>query len=660
VREVASVASVVGRSFGQPLLERLVPPERLRPALSELQRLDLVVEERRRPTPEYRFRHGLVREAAYTTLLDQRRRDLHRVVGTALEELSANELSEAFGLLAHHFAEADEPERAARYLLEAGDAAKAVYAEEEANGHYRRALPFLDRLGDSRRAREVLFRIALAHHIAFEFEAANGAWAAAFARPEPRVECMERTERLETALVRSGAWVPGHGYDVVSWSFGPNFYRGLLRLAPGLHIVPDLAEHVSVSPDGRAYTFRLREGLRWSDGERLTADDFAFTYNAMREQNVASAHLLEGVEARTVDTLTLELRLAEPRAHMLYLFAQLAFFPWPRHKVEELGPEWHLEPNRVCNGPFMDGHKVDGRSVFPQNPLWPWSSTNVAELTIDTLDPVSSRPAWDEGRFDFLLMSDYFVGDVGDGGFIATSTLSTSYVGFNQHAPFDDVRVRKALAHGLDRKPVTRGPSPVAYGGFLPPAMPGHSHDLAPVHDLDLARRLLAEAGYPDGRGLPELRLVHADAGFSTEMLRDFEEQWAGQWRDLGVRLQQVPARFEDFRTEVEKPGSIANWGWSSDYPDPEGMLSTYLAAQAVVAPDEVSTLVARARASQDRDARLDLFREADRLLVAEQTWIVPVIYDAFAVLHRNDVKGFWPTPMGMSSLDDVVVDRSA
>jgi oligopeptide transport system substrate-binding protein len=424
--------------------------------------------------------------------------------------------------------------------------------------------------------------------------------------------------------------------------------------------VPDLAEHVSVSPDGRAYTFRLREGLRWSDGERLTAGDFAFTYDAMREQNVASAHLLEGVEARTPDTLTLELRLAEPRAHMLYLFAQLAFFPWPRHKVEELGPEWHLAPNRVCNGPFMDGHKVDGRSVFPQNPLWRWSSTNVAELMIDTLDPVSSRPAWDEGRFDFLLMSDYFVDDVGDGGFVAASTLSTSYVGFNQHAPFDDVRVRKALAHGLDRKPVTRGPSPVAYGGFLPPAMPGHSHDLAPLHDLDLARRLLAEAGYPDGRGLPELRLVHADAGFSAEMLRDFEQQWAGQWRDLGVRLQQVPARFDDFRTEVEKPGSIANWGWSSDYPDPEGMLSTYLAAQAVVAPDEVSTLVARARASQDRDARLELFREADRMLVAEQTWIVPVIYDAFAVLHRNNVKGFWSNPMGMSSLGDVVVDRSA
>src|ERR1044072_6632155 len=97
------------------------------------------------------------------------------------------------------------------------------------------------------------------------------------------------------------------------------------------------------------------------------------------------------------------------------------------------------------------------------------------------------------------------VADIADGFFVPGATLSKSYIGFNEHAPFDDVRVRKALAHGLDRNPVAQGPSPAAYGGFLPPAMPGHSHELVPAHDVDLARRLLAEAGYPEGRGLPEL-----------------------------------------------------------------------------------------------------------------------------------------------------------
>jgi oligopeptide transport system substrate-binding protein len=345
---------------------------------------------------------------------------------------------------------------------------------------------------------------------------------------------------------------------------------------------------------------------------------------------------------------------------MLYLFAQLAFFPWPRHKVLELGPDWHLEPNVVCNGPFVHAGELDGRSVFPRNPYWPWWASNVAEVAIERMDPASARAAWDEGRFDFVFLPDFMVADVADGVFVPAATLSTSYIGFNDHAPFDDVRVRKALAHGLDRNPVALGPSPAGYGGFLPPAMPGHSHDLAPEHDVDLARRLLAEAGYPEGRGLPELRLVHADPGFSAETRQEFERQWEGQWRDLGVRFRQDAVGFGEYRKEVQEPGSIANWGWSSDYPDPDGLLSTFLAAQASVAPDEVTATVARARASHDRDARLELFREADRMLVAEQTWIVPVVYDGFAVVHRRHVEGFWPNPLGMAPLDRIVVHRSA
>jgi oligopeptide transport system substrate-binding protein len=505
----------------------------------------------------------------------------------------------------------------------------------------------------------VLFGIALAYHLEFDFEAANSAWTEAFERAEPPAPRIEPTRRLETAMVRPREWVPGHGYDVMAWGFGPNFFRGLLRVARGLHIVPDLAKRVSVSADGRKYVFVLHDGLRWSDGEPVTAEDFAFTYHAMLEQKVSSAHLLEEIEARATDRLTLELRLPEPRGHMLYLFAQLPFFPWPRHKAQEYGPDWHLKANLVCNGPFMDAEELDGRAIFPRNPYWPWSSSNVAELTIDLLDPVSSRAAWDEGRFDFLLMPDLFVDEAEDGVFVPAATLGTSYVGFNSHAPFDDVRVRKAFAHALDRGPLTAGtPSPRGLGGFLPPAMPGHSHDLAPAHDVELARGLLAEAGYPDGRGLPEFRLVQADPGFSAKTRRDFEARWADQWRDLGVRLRQAFVPFDDFRREVQKPASIASWGWSSDYPDPDGLLSTFLVSFASVAPDDVRALVARARASHDRDARLELFRQADRALVAEHTWIVPVLYDQFAVLHRTNVEGLWTHALGLAPLDDVVVHR--
>ena len=179
------------------------------------------------------------------------------------------------------------------------------------------------------------------------------------------------TERIETALLRPRTWVPGHGYDIMAWAFAPNFFRGLLRLERGLDVVPDLAERVAVSADGCTYVFQLREGLRWSDGEPLGAADFAETYAAMREQDVPTAHLLYDVEARAVDELTLELRLPEPVAHIPYLFAQLPFFPWPRHKLEELGAEWHAEAKLVGNGPFALADANEERVVFTRNPHWP-------------------------------------------------------------------------------------------------------------------------------------------------------------------------------------------------------------------------------------------------------------------------------------------------
>ena len=203
-RELVTTASVIGRSFGLPLLERLLPRTQLRSTLSELQWLQLLVEERRLPAPEYRFRHGLVQEVAYSRLVEARRRELHLRVGEALLELHPDSPAEVYGSLAHHFAEAGEPERAIEHLLRAGDAARAVYADAEAIELYRRALAFMEHTGDDPRARATLFRIALTHHLAFDFRAANDALAEAFALPRPLPLRNERNERVSWAA--PSAW----------------------------------------------------------------------------------------------------------------------------------------------------------------------------------------------------------------------------------------------------------------------------------------------------------------------------------------------------------------------------------------------------------------------------------------------------------------------
>jgi ABC-type transport system substrate-binding protein/class 3 adenylate cyclase len=645
VREVVSVASVVGRSFGMPLLERLVPPEQLRPALSELQRLDLVVEERGRPTPEYRFRHGLVQEAAYTSLLEPRRRELHRVVGTTLEELDPSELSEAYGLLARHFDAADEPTRAAHYLLEAGNAARALYADKEAIANYRRALSFLDRLGDTKRARSVLFEIALANHLAFDFEAADAAWAEAFARPEPPVLQLEPTERLETCALPDGGWIPGIGYDSFSESVGSNLFRGLLRFERGMNIVPDLADRVSVSADGRTYTFRLREGLRWSDGEPLTASDFAFTYRAMREQAVQTVHLLEDLDAHVTDDRTLELRLPEPRPHMLHLFASFHLFAWPQHQGESLGPEWHTAADLVTSGPFMRAEVGEERVACVRNPMWNGSLGNVAELSIELLTRTAALEAWRAGALDFVLDEWQQLGELRETTVVPIPSTGCGYIAFPAHFPFDDVRVRKALAHALDRATLMPGiEGKPARGGFLGPGMPGHSHELALAHDIPLAQSLLAEAGFPGGSGLPELRLLEEPGT---------DARWDAQWKELGVRVRQ------EHVDEIAKLHSFWRSGWLPDYPDPDGMLRPFLETYPVPRDEELSALLEQARSVRSRDARLELYRRIDRRLVAECAWVVPTIYGASHLLHRPHVEGIWAHDKGIGVLDEVVVRRT-
>jgi oligopeptide transport system substrate-binding protein len=237
--------------------------------------------------------------------------------------------------------------------------------------------------------------------------------------------------------------------------------------------------------------------------------------------------------------------------------------------------------------------------------------------------------------------------------------LSTSYLGFPWQRPFDDERIRRALAHGLDRAPIVEPTgSPAAYGGFLPPAMPGHSHDLAPAHDLERARALLSAAGYPDGRGLPELRLLHFDPGLSETQRAEIAGKWETQWQELGVRLRQEWIPFDDANAEIAKGTAFWEWGWVSDYPDPDGMLGTFIASQQIPFDDELMTILSEARSHRSRDERLGLYRKADELLVAEQVRVIPTTYDIWHVLHRPWLEGIWTHPLGIGTFDDVVVAK--
>ena len=153
--------------------------------------------------------------------------------------------------------EADEQEKAARYLIAAGDAARTLYANQEALEHYRRAVPFLERIGDERGARDALLRIGLAHHLAFEFAASNAAYQEAFARQVEPEQALEPTEQLETTTAAMTVTVPGYAANNTEWWAARHLFRGLLRVDDELNVVPDMASSFEVSEDGLRYVFQF-------------------------------------------------------------------------------------------------------------------------------------------------------------------------------------------------------------------------------------------------------------------------------------------------------------------------------------------------------------------------------------------------------------------
>jgi oligopeptide transport system substrate-binding protein len=616
-----------------------------------------VVEQRRRPVPEYSFRHGLVQEVAYASLLEARRLELHRNVGEALEEIHREAPEQVFGLLGRHFAEAGERERAVRYLLNAGDAARRLYADEEALEHYRRALDLLDPTHP--RVRQTYFKIALTHHLAFDFERADEAWALAAAAHEGvRVVDRGSVEQLRTAIGRPPGILPGFGASPIGWWLCEQLFRGLLRIDHELNVVLEVARECRVSSDGCVYRFLIGADECWSDGVPVSAEDFVFAWEQGGDQSLPDAHVLQDVEEmRALEDGALEIRLVGPRSYFPYVLASPPAFPWPRHLCQELGDDWMRPEHLVSNGPFQLSALEDEHMALRPNRAWPRPRGNVGDVDIEFGEWWVGQEAWDTDRYDFVISGPHIEG--GPETLVdSVPMLSSYYVGFRGTGPpFDDERVRKAFAHGCDRERLTRvATAPIdsaGRGGVIPPAMPGHSHRVALEHDEGLARRLLAEAGHPGARGLPNLTI------FSGAETPAGAQELARQWSELGARVEVRTLSFDEVWAAIEDGTADAwLWGWMADLPDPYGMLDGLLQTKTLYRDAEIMELLDRARSALDQGVRMRLYREVERLWIAERAAVIPVAYLRDAVVRRPWVEGLWATPLSKGPLDEVVVRR--
>lgn len=620
---------------------------------------------------------------------------LHARVARALEELYPEQRGAIAVHLAHHFTEAGSSAEAISYLLQAGDQARAAYAHEEAIVHYRRALGFLQAAGQHEQAARILMKLGLTHHLAFNFSQAQQAYAAGFAlwqrarhnEPARQYRLPSATHALRTNWHDPGSLDPTRPRNIWSVGLAHQLFSGLLALNAELDVVPDVAESWQVAEGGRSYTFHLRDDVFWSDGVPLTAADFVYAWRRALDPagraSFAGALLgdIRGADAfrqgtlsdpaqvavQALDARTLRVELEGPTSYLPHLLAFPCTFPIPRHRVEQHGEAWATADRLVSNGPFrLQAWRPDQSMTLVRNQRYHlrWSgNVERIELALDA-DPDRLLQRYAAGMLDMLHLH-LLLPDAMDyarqsyaGDYLAGPQLLTDYIWFCRldQPPCADQRVRQALALALNKDELAylamRGYVDPASGGFVPPGMPGHSPGVSFPYDPQRARRLLAAAGYPGGRGFPPLEALNRP---EHEPLARFCQHAWHTVLDIDVPWQTVP--LPDLFARVEQGTlDLAIGLWVADYPDPDCYLRVCVEMDT---PDWHNTLYRQltqtARRATDQTERLALYRVAERMLAVD----VPIITLAYGRVHllvRSWVRGYQLSTMKGQFWKDIVL----
>jgi ABC-type oligopeptide transport system substrate-binding subunit/class 3 adenylate cyclase len=674
-KDLLQTISVVGRESSYDLIKRLtgLTEQKLLSHLSGLKDSELLYERGIYPQSTYIFKHTLTQEVAYNGILLKKKKEIHEKIGKAIEALYPDRLEEHYELLAYHYLHSANTDKAVDYLSQAGDRARGLYAHQEAIDCYQRSLAFLKKQGEHEQAARALMKLGLTYHSAFDFRRAHQAyeeglilWQRA-GELEPAVSLPSAPHALRVFWDEPQTLLPTIVLDVYSIVVMSQLFGMLVELSPEMDVVPDVAQTWEVSEGGRKYVFYLRENARWSDGTPVTAEDFACAWR--RVLNPASGSPVAGmlydikgakdfhqgnvsdpgyVGVQALDEHTLVVELEEPTSYFLQLLAYPATGPVPRHLVKRYGESWTAVDNIISNGPFILKSWQRGHSmVFVRNPEYGGRFTgNVQQIDLLPLKGAAALKMYEDGSLDVLdlrLLPPLEMDRARQrhaGEYLSPPCLATIFVAFDMsRPPFDDVRVRQAFVLATDRQilgdVIWRGYVFPATGGFIPPGMPGHSMGVGLPYDPQRARRLMAEAGYPGGRGFS---VVEALTPHEREPL---SKHLRAQWQEnLGVEITWQQMEYGAFVERVcrELP-SISLVRWVADYPDPDNFLRVGLAMWLRGWGNETyAKFVEEASRSMVQEERMNLYKRADKILV-EEAAVVPLNYVRQHLLIKPWVK---------------------
>ena len=466
-------------------------------------------------------------------------------------------------------------------------------------------------------------------------------------------------------------------------------FECLLAVDENGQLVPGQAESWETSEDGLTWTFHLRDGLKWSDGSDLTANDFVYSWKRVCDPMVAAPYAetvlsmvegydkaiegdLDALQVVAQDDNTLVVTLSTPCSYFGSLAAFATLSPVQEATVTANGDAWATSAaTYISNGPFYVSEWVPGSYIMmTKNPYY-W---NADAIKLDGIkwnlieDSNAAYSAYQTG--EVLMIKSVPTEEIpslkDSADFHVDPIIGTYYLSLNlERDAFKDARVRKALSLAIDRDYVANtlmqgtyspadnfmGPGWIDMDGkqFKDNANGGQSYIDVNNYEADLeeAKQLLADAGYPDGEGFPSISYTTNDAGYHKVVAEYLQQAWA----QLGIDLQVDIVEWASF-TPMRRNGDfdVARNGWVGDYSDPSNMLELFYSTNGnndgKFNNADFDAAIELSRTTLDSAERSKALHTAEDILM-DETGCIPIAYYNDFWLQSEKITGSWHSPNG-------------
>ncbi len=482
---------------------------------------------------------------------------------------------------------------------------------------------------------------------------------------------------------------PAKTDDLTSFSVLLPLLKGLTQFDAKMRPRPAIAESWDVSPDGLRYVFHLRKNARWSDGKPVTTDDFLFAWQRALTPATGAPYVFflyelkngkafydgqiqdfSKVGVRAVDAHTLSVELERPTPFFLDLAASPVMLPLRRDVVTRYGDQFTEARHMLSDGAYqMTQWTHEEKIVLTPNPYFyeesPARRPQVKAIEMYMInDANTSVVMYENGSLDFIetttSIPSFDVRRLRKSPDCRSSILHRiSYFGFNvRKPPFDNPKVRQAFAYALDRSYYPRlmqsGQKPMT--SWITPGLVGYNPNRGLAYDPAKAKKLLAEAGYPDGKGFPTVHL-----SFQTQYDIQKEAEIAQYlWRknlNVDVRLDNMEWKVLLSKLD-EDPPQLFRLGWFVDYPDADSFMNVFLSGSGNNHTQwqnkRYDALVRQAVVTMSPAQRQALYDEAQQLLLEKETAIIPVYASEKNYMVKPRIQGLTINALNLPNFDEL------